>query len=85
MLDVHADPDYHRAVFSLAGRAGVLAEAVAAAGLEPEVLAASGVETPRATLDDALPALRVGDAVHVGEAAISATLAAVRWGRAAGA
>jgi len=62
----------------------VLAEAAAAAGLDPDAVASGHREPPRASLACALPALRVGDVVHAGEAAISATLAAVRWGRAAG-
>jgi glutamate formiminotransferase len=82
VLDVHADPDHHRAVFTLAGEPGALADAVVAGAREAvariDLARHAGVH-PRVGVLDVAPIVHLDDADR-GAACAEALVLADRLG-----
>lgn len=79
VLDVHTDPDHHRAVLSLAGRPGTLAEALAAGAAEAvariDLRGERDGQHPHVGAIDVVPVVYPSDALR-GAACAEALLAA---------
>jgi glutamate formiminotransferase/glutamate formiminotransferase/formiminotetrahydrofolate cyclodeaminase len=78
VLDVHADPDHHRSVFTLAGEPGTLATALAkgtAAAVERIDISAHPGLHPHVGAVDVVPVVHL-DAAHRGAACAEALVAA---------
>jgi glutamate formiminotransferase / 5-formyltetrahydrofolate cyclo-ligase len=82
VLDLHVDPDHHRSVFTLAGRPGTLAPAVAAGAREAVAridLTRHEGEHPRVGAIDVAPIVHLDDATR-GAACAEALVLADRLG-----
>ncbi|MCA1683222.1 MAG: hypothetical protein LC685_04460 [Actinobacteria bacterium] len=84
LLDVHADPDHHRSVYTLAGRVGELAPALLAGAIESRAridLRAERGSHPHVGVLDVAPIVYL-DAARRGAACVEALVSAEELGRA---